>query len=75
MKITLKNRLSELLRNRRIRSASEFGRRMVDAGFSMSSSHATRFEKDDPLELTPPGVAGFDAASHAGWVSTDEGNT
>lgn len=48
MKITLKNRLSELLRKRRIRSASEFGRRMVDAGFPMSSSHATRFEKDDP---------------------------
>ncbi len=48
MKITLKNRLSELLRKRRIRSASEFARRMVDAGYPMSSSHATRFEKDDP---------------------------
>ncbi len=48
MKIILKNRLAELLRKRRIRSASEFGRRMVEAGYPMSSSHATRFEKDDP---------------------------
>lgn len=48
MKITLKNRLSELLRKRRIRSASEFARRMTEAGYPMSSSHATRFEKDDP---------------------------
>ncbi|OZB42486.1 MAG: hypothetical protein B7X46_14070 [Thiomonas sp. 15-66-11] len=30
-----------------LRSASEFGRRMTEAGFAMSSSHASRFEKDD----------------------------
>jgi len=47
MKVTLKNRLAVLLRMRGLRSASEFGRRMTEAGFAMSSSHASRFEKDD----------------------------
>lgn len=47
MQITIKNRLSVLLRLRGIRSASEFGRRMTAAGFPMSSSHASRFEKED----------------------------
>jgi DNA-binding Xre family transcriptional regulator len=47
MQITIKNRLSVLLRMRGIRSASEFGRRMTAAGFPMSSSHASRFEKED----------------------------
>ena len=47
MKVTVKNRLSVLIRMRGLRSASEFGRRMTEAGFAMSSSHASRFEKDD----------------------------
>ncbi len=47
MKITIKNRLAVLIRMRGLRSASEFGRRMTEAGFAMSSSHASRFEKDD----------------------------
>uniref|UniRef100_E6PV02 Uncharacterized protein n=1 Tax=mine drainage metagenome TaxID=410659 RepID=E6PV02_9ZZZZ len=47
MKVTLKNRLAVLIRMRGLRSASEFGRRMTEAGFAMSSSHASRFEKDD----------------------------
>lgn len=47
MKITIKNRLAVLIRMRGLRSASEFGRRMSEAGFAMSSSHASRFEKDD----------------------------
>jgi len=47
MKITIKNRLAVLIRMRGLRSASEFGRRMTEVGFPMSSSHASRFEKDD----------------------------
>lgn len=47
MKITIKNRLAVLIRMRGLRSASEFGRRMTEAGFTLSSSHASRFEKDD----------------------------
>lgn len=47
MKITIKNRLSALIRLRGLRSASEFARRMTEAGFKMSVSHATRFEKED----------------------------
>lgn len=47
MKVTIKNRLAVLIRMRGLRSASEFGRRMTEAGFAMSSSHASRFEKDD----------------------------
>ena len=47
MKITIKNRLAVLIRMRGLRSASEFGRRMTEAGYSMSSSHATRFDKED----------------------------
>lgn len=47
MKVTIKNRLAVLIRMRGLRSASEFGRRMTEAGFTMSSSHASRFEKDD----------------------------
>ena len=47
MKVTLKNRLAVLIRMRGQRSASEFGRRMTEAGFAMSSSHASRFEKED----------------------------
>lgn len=47
MKVTIKNRLAVLIRMRGLRSASEFGRRMTEAGFPMSSSHASRFEKDD----------------------------
>lgn len=47
MKMTVKNRLAVLIRMRGLRSASEFGRRMTEAGFAMSSSHASRFEKDD----------------------------
>lgn len=46
MKITFTNRLSVLLRERQISSASEFGRRMTAEGFPMSSSHASRYEKD-----------------------------
>lgn len=47
MKVKIKNRLAVLIRMRGLRSASEFGRRMTEAGFPMSSSHASRFEKDD----------------------------
>lgn len=47
MKITITNRLSILMRQRKINSATEFGRRMTAAGYPMSSSHASRFEKDD----------------------------
>ena len=46
MKITITNRLAVLIRERQISSASEFGRRMTAAGYSMSSSHASRYEKD-----------------------------
>lgn len=46
MKITLTNRISVLIRERQINSASEFGRRMTAAGFPISSSHASRYEKD-----------------------------
>jgi len=46
MKITLTNRLAVLIRERQISSASEFGRRMTAAGFPMSSSHASRYEKE-----------------------------
>ena len=47
MKIFLKNRLNLLIRQRGIYSASEFGRRMTAAGFPLSSSHASRYEKED----------------------------
>jgi DNA-binding Xre family transcriptional regulator len=46
MKITLTNRIAVLMRERQINSASEFGRRMTAAGFPISSSHASRYEKD-----------------------------
>lgn len=46
MKITTTNRLAVLIRERQMSSASEFGRRMTAAGFPMSSSHASRYEKD-----------------------------
>ncbi len=46
MKITLTNRIAVLIRERQINSASEFGRRMTAAGFPISSSHASRYEKD-----------------------------
>lgn len=48
MKLKIKNRLAVLLRQRQIRSASEFGRRMTLAGYPISSSHASRYEKDNP---------------------------
>lgn len=47
MKIILKNRLAQLIRQRNINSASEFARRMTAAGFRMSSSHASRYEKEE----------------------------
>jgi hypothetical protein len=47
MNIILKNRLAQLIRQRNINSASEFARRMTAAGFKMSSSHASRYEKED----------------------------
>ncbi len=53
MQITIKNRLSVLLRMCGIRSASEFGRRMTAAGYPMSSSHASRFEKEDMPAIDP----------------------
>ena len=46
MKITVTNRIAVLIRERQINSASEFGRRMTAAGFPISSSHASRYEKD-----------------------------
>ena len=46
MKITITNRIAVLIRERQISSASEFGRRMTAAGFPMSSSHASRYEKE-----------------------------
>lgn len=46
MKITLTNRIAVLIREKQINSASEFGRRMTAAGFPISSSHASRYEKD-----------------------------
>lgn len=48
MKLKIKNRLAVLLRQRQIRSASEFGRRMTLAGYPISSSHASRYEKELP---------------------------
>jgi len=47
MKIFLKNRLAQLIRQRNINSASEFARQMTAAGFKMSNSHASRYEKED----------------------------
>ena len=47
MKITTTNRLAVLIRERQMGSASEFGRRMTAAGYPMSSSHASRYEKGD----------------------------
>jgi len=47
MKITITNRLAVLIRQRKINSATEFGRRMTAAGYPMSSSHASRFEKEN----------------------------
>ena len=46
MKITITNRLAVLIRERQMSSASEFGRRMTAAGYPMSSSHSSRYEKD-----------------------------
>ncbi len=48
MKITINNRLGILIRQRKLNSASEFARQMTDAGFKMSSSHASRYEKENP---------------------------
>jgi|JI6StandDraft_1071083.scaffolds.fasta_scaffold649817_2 hypothetical protein len=48
MKISLSNRLSVLLRERRVPSASEFARLMTAAGFTMSSSNASRYERESP---------------------------
>lgn len=46
MKTTLTNRIAVLIREKQINSASEFGRRMTAAGFPISSSHASRYEKE-----------------------------
>ena len=53
MKVTLRNRLAVLMRERKIPSAAEFARRMTEAGHSMSRSHATRFTLDAgrPMDL------------------------
>lgn len=48
MKITFKNRLASLIRQRKLSSASEFARQMTAAGYPMSSSHASRYEKENP---------------------------
>ncbi|MDE3021344.1 MAG: helix-turn-helix transcriptional regulator [Pseudomonadota bacterium] len=47
MIITISNRLAVLIRQRQINSASEFGRRMTASGYPMSSSHASRYLKDE----------------------------
>jgi len=47
MKITINNRLAILIRQRQINSASEFARRMTAGGYTMSSSHASRYEKEN----------------------------
>lgn len=47
MKITVKNRLAAFLRMKGLRSASQFARLMTEAGFPMSRSHATRYERED----------------------------
>lgn len=52
MKITLTNRIAVLIREQ-INSASEFGRRMTAAGFPISSSHASRYEKDSAPAFGP----------------------
>lgn len=47
MKIILANRLPYLLIDRGISSASEFGRRMTESGYRMSSAQASRYMKAD----------------------------
>jgi hypothetical protein len=47
MKVTLANRLPYLLIDRGISSASEFGRRMTESGYKMSSAQASRYMKSD----------------------------
>ena len=49
MKVILGNRIAVLLCERKINSASELGRRMTEAGYVMSPSHASRY-----LKKTPP---------------------
>lgn len=53
MKISISNRLPELLKQKRVRSASEFGRLMTEAGYRMSSAQASRYVKDDMPSLEP----------------------
>jgi DNA-binding Xre family transcriptional regulator len=48
MKITMNNRIPVLMRQRKINSASEFARRMTAAGYPLSRSHASRYEKNNP---------------------------
>jgi len=52
MKITIRNRLAVLIRERKLNSASEFGRRMTEVGFELSSSQASRYMKNDPPPFT-----------------------
>lgn len=51
MKISISNRLPEMLTQRRIRSATEFGRQMTEAGYRMSSAQASRYVKEDMPSL------------------------
>lgn len=51
MKIQLKNRLHVLLRERGLRSASQFARRMsAEQGYALSPTHARRYLRD----VAPP---------------------
>jgi hypothetical protein len=52
MKIELKNRLHLLLRQRGIRSAAEFARRLAtEQNYPVSRSHATRYVRADPPSI------------------------
>lgn len=48
MKITIQNRMGILIHEKKLRSASEFGRRMTASGFKLSSAQASRYMKDNP---------------------------
>jgi len=52
MKITIKNRMGILIHEKKLRSASEFGRRMTSSGFKLSSAQASRYMKDNPPPLS-----------------------
>ena len=64
MKITLSNRLVVLLAERKIRMATDFARLLADHGYTISSSQASRYLKDEMPALSLDFIGAVCGALH-----------